>query len=103
MIELKNDKLRFSFPDLHPDARCTVFFPMDPPDSRSRQNLAVASGTGPFSRVMLFQFKGWMCRAAFLPAKHDMLAEFTCRVAAGSNDWFASKSLLVVWRAGNLL
>lgn len=26
MIELKNDKLRFSFPDLHPDAQCTVSF-----------------------------------------------------------------------------
>ena len=102
MIELKNDKLHFAFPDLH-RMRIARFlsnepsgFPMTTKPGCCHLGLAVF-------QVMLFQFKGWMSCAGFLPAGRDMLAEFTCRVAAGSNDWFASKSLLVVWRAGNLL
>ena len=50
-----------------------------------------------------FPIQGVDVLRGFPTAGRDMLAEFTCRIAAGSNDWFASKSLLVVWRAGNLL
>ena len=63
MIELKNDKLRFSFPDLHPDAHCTVSFQRTLRIPDDDKTWPLPPGLGRFPMVHVDDF------AATLPAE----------------------------------
>lgn len=63
MIELKNDKLDFSFPDLHPDAYCTVSFQRTLRIPDDDKTWPLPPGLGRFPMVHVDDF------AAMLPAE----------------------------------